>query len=590
MRPHMSAGSTYVAFFGDTVDSSASTRARVPRVRNDIWPTKNSKARAVYNGFDVHVWGGNGFNHPEVMPQWPMSEDDANAVTIVASKDPEIQVPYGYNWVAAMREGWDYEPGALGGITRRGGPGGVRPDRTILPSEFYQMALSQAARSGDGVSTASIARGHALNHANYPGYYPKDMLSLDAINAYSEEPQPTVSGRSITPIFHYYGGNYKGTPEEVWICDIYGDSFEGVAQAIEFSAPGQGMSRSKGSHIRNGWMPDSEHNCRVGNAWATLLYADPMFARMAEHLMLENSIFSPVVARGTWNLFGGYAVNMAKEPGSFWQSRSNVLPFCGAAMMWWVATNNGVYTRAVIEERLHKFFENWKAEVLDIMPKPNAANSPTTKAFEMTGGLTVTWDSWPANGNHAAGNGWVAPFSLFSMYLGHLMLVMKCSGLLEVLLRNPTTALCLSHLDRQLSFHARVAAAAPWAVRCDQNGAPAIILRSEARGGVAGDYSTIPSSVSEVLEHNPVRRSDKYWFLADGATPGVDSALQGNYSYYGRFQSAMLWWDYFAAAGTERTNARSAIEGYLASLSAYTPTVYDPVFTRHNFVQVVPAL
>ena len=299
MRPHMSAGSTYVAFLGDTPESSSTTRGRIPRVRSDLWPSKNSKSRAIYNGLDVHSWGGNGFNHPEAMPQWPLSDDEANAIAIVGPNDPEIQVPYGYNWAAAMRQGWDYEPGAIGGITRRSGPGGVRPDRTILPSEIFQMALSQSTRTGDGTSTAAMARGHALNHANYPGYYPKDMLSLDAINTYSEAPQPTISGRAIAPIFHYYGGNHQGTPQEVWICDTYGDSIEAIAQVIEFGTPGQGLNRSDGGHIRNGWMPDSEHNCRVGNAWATLLYADPMFARMAEHLMLESSIFSPVVARGS---------------------------------------------------------------------------------------------------------------------------------------------------------------------------------------------------------------------------------------------------------------------------------------------------
>jgi hypothetical protein len=54
------------------------------------------------------------------------------------------------------------------------------------------MALSQTGRIYDGQATAPMARGFALNHANYPGYYPRDMYTLDPIDQYDTTPQPTV--------------------------------------------------------------------------------------------------------------------------------------------------------------------------------------------------------------------------------------------------------------------------------------------------------------------------------------------------------------------------------------------------------------
>lgn len=597
MRPHMAAGSAFLAFFGDEPSSSTATRNRIPRTRENVRPTRNTKTRGIFGDTDITAVGGNGFFHPDVVPEWGMSENQIVATSNVAPGDPDVFNPTGYNWAAALRNGWGHEPGAHGGITRRSGPGGVRIDRTSLPSEYYQMGLTMTTRPADGASTAAMARAHAKNQANYPCYYPKSMVTLDPINTFSTDPQPTVPGRDVRPIYHYYGGTYQGAANEVWIGDEYGNGTP--SGAVEWFMPGTGTSRSTKGHVRNGWMPDSEHNVRNGAAWAALLYADPVFSRMAEHVVLESSIFSPVVAWGTWEIFGGNTAPYIADPGSFWASRSNIAPFCVATAMWWVATANGTYTRASIEERLHAFFARWKQTILDALP--STAVTASQRAYNMTGGLSVSWRSWDEGtdisdeANLRSSSGWVAQFALPGLYLGQFLLMAKSSGLLDVLKQNATSAYVLTLLEKQLEFHARWQAAAPHAIMTgkdgDNRGWPHIILREASAGAVQGDLSTVPTTITEALSYNPALRGDAYFFLRPSSTPGTNVVnMRGNLSTYGRIQAAWTWWKYFAPAGTERTAALAKIESDVALVGNYTPRYYDPGFARINFMQSVPAL
>ena len=597
MRPHMAAGSAFLAFFGAEPTSSTATRNRVPRVRESVRPAKNTKTRGIFGDTDITAAGGNGFFHPDVVPEWGMSENAIVATANVAPGDPDIFNPTGYNWVAALRNGWGHEPGSHGGITRRSGPGGVRIDRTSLPSEYYQMGLAMTTRPADGASTEAMARAHAKNQANYPCYYPKSMVTLDPINTFSTAPQPTIAGRDIRPIYHYYGGTYQGTPNEVWIGDEYGNGTP--SGAVEWFMPGSGASRSTKGHVRNGWMPDSEHNVRNGAAWAALLYADPVFSRLAEHVLLESSIFSPVVSKATWAVYGGSAAPLIADPGSFWASRSNIAPFCVAAAMWWVATNNGTYTRASIEERLHAFFADWKSTVLDQLP--STPSTASQRAYAMTGGLVVSWRSWDEGtdvsdeANLRTSSGWVAQFALPGLYLGQFMLIAKASGLLATLKQNTTSAAVLTQLEKQLEFHARWQVSAPWAIMVgkdgDNRGWPHIILRESTAGAVQSDLSTIPTTITEALGYNPAVRGDGHFFLKASATPGTTVvSVRGNLSTYGRVQAAWTWWKYFAPAGAERTAALAKIDSDMALLGAYTPTFRDPGLARINFMQTVPAL
>jgi hypothetical protein len=594
MRPHVSAGSIYLSFVGDEPESSTQTRNKIPRVRQSTRPARNAKVRFIFGDTDVTAVGGNGFFHSDVVPEIGWSQQQIDAATNVAPGDPDIHNPVGYNWEAAMRNGWGYEPGAHGGITRRSGPGGVRVDRTSLLSEFYQMGLTMTTRPADGASTSAMARAHARNQANYPGYYPKDMLTLDPINTYSASPQPTIVGRDIKPVFHYYNGsNYEGIPSEIWIGDEYGNGT--TSYLAEWMMPGTGLNKSTKGFVRNGWMPDSEHNVRNGSAWATLLYADPVFSRMAEHMVLESSLFSPIVSKGTWEIFGPNAAPYIADPGSFWSSRSNIAPFIVASMMWWVATNNGTYTRAVIEERLHAFFARWKQTVLDVLPSTPATASHV--AYNMTGGLSVSWGTWSEgtdlteNANLKNGSGWIASFGIPGQYLGHFLLTAKISGLLDVLKQNTTSAFVLNLLEKQLEFHAKFQVSVPWAVSVANSGLPNLVLRDSTQGAVQSDISTVPSTLQQTIAVNPAPRPDAYFFLKPSATPGVSPvSLRGNVATYGRIQAAWIWWKYFAPVGSERNAGIAKIQSDMNLLGLYTPTFYNATFSRINYLQDVPAL
>lgn len=598
MRPLVAAGGAHVVCFGDEPASSAATRNRIPRAKNDLWPSANVKIRGIYNGEDFHLAdksavSGNGNAHPDVMPKWALSKDQAMALSNVAPGDPEVSSPNGWNWYNAMHVGWGYEPGALGGITRRSGPGGVRMDRTGLPNEIYQMALMSATRLGDGASTEEMAKNFALNCANYPTHYPKSMTTLDAINLCSPDPQPTVPGRDVWPVQHYYGGAIEGDPGEIWIFDTYGNGHEPISQAVEQSMPGLGsaMTTAKG-HVRNGWAPDTEHNNRVGAAYASLLFADPVFTRLNEHALLETSM-APIISRTTWAVFGPAEgpnpdPSTAGNHGIFWNSRSNVLPFIHYTLMWWVASAQGVYTRAQIEERMLRTFARWKADVIDITPAPSAATTPSAKVAALAGGLTARWSNWDSQYNYNPGSGWVVDYGLYSLYQMNFLVLAKTSGLLAILMADSAANATITRLLKLQELNARMFAAAPWA---STNDGPSLLLRSQAQGAVESDLSTMPTTLEQVLAHNPPNRSDEYWFLKAGATPGSSApALTTNYAGFSRMSMARMWWDMFAPAGAERTAALSAIDGHIRTFSDYRPIVRDPCFVRFNFAQVIPAL
>lgn len=606
MRPWMAAGSTYVAMFGDEPQASTNTRNRIPRVDASLWISKNTKVRSIYGGDDVHLYdpnyGGNGNAHPEIMPQWPMSKTAAEAITTVVQHDTEILYGVqGYNWINALRVGWGYEPGALGGITRRGGPGGQRMDRSLLPSEIAQMALTQAQRVNDNQPTEPMARGYALNHANYPCYYPTSMTTLDAANHFSSAvqfPNAGVAGGDVLPVFHYYGNQegLSGQPNAVWIGDTYGPPPGPVEQVIEWGNPSTGAARSTHpGHVRNGWTPDSEHVNRMGAAWATLQYADPMFARMAEHLMLENQMMWSGLAKTS---YAGHDTtpNLIAQCWNISHSRTAILPFAGAAMAWWSATTAGVYKRSEIEAKIHA----WAAlHAADLRANFTATTTNAThRAFAMTGGLPVTWKTWSANGNYAAGSGWVATIGIYTVYLSQWLMILKSSGLWAALRTNATTATWLDDMVRQIEFVGRMTAAAPWAVAsAGAFDAPSFILRSAAAGGVQATIDTVPTSVADCITHNPALRGDALWFLkaADisGATPAEASGSGGgsfNYAGWARLQIAHTYWAYFAPAGSDRTAGLAQIETRISALRGYSVTVYDAGFTRFNSPQAIPAL
>jgi len=306
--------------------------------------------------------------------------------------------------------------------------------------------------------------------------------------------------------------------------------------------------------------------------------------------MFESNLMNPVLIKG-WNLYNEPPSSAIVDAGGlWWTSRSNVLPFCTATMMWWVASNNGVYTRRQIENQIHAFFAKWKADIRDRLPTTAAATTPGQRAFALTGGMSVTWESWTAgSGNPDTDSGWVAHVGLGKAYCGQLMMLLKTSGMLEVLMQNPTTALCLNDLIRQQEFNARMVVGAPWALMAI-NLSPRIILRRASKGAKQTDLTTIPGTVAEVLSYNPSPRSDAYWFLPADGVPGVTPyPVDHDPSGFTRIQSAKCWWDLYAPAGAERSAAKATIAARMAVIQDYTPLVYNPGFVRFNSPQTIPA-
>jgi hypothetical protein len=174
--------------------------------------------------------GGNGNAHPYVMPRWALSRQAMlNLADNLPTQDPELVIGNGIrNWESALSYGWDYEPGNYGGVTNRGGPGGIRGDRTSLPSEALQLFLREpdGARAHDGAKHQDLASSFIRNTWNYGTYRHAGSAKLEPIDALTFPfPAPLLSSGDNPPAIlaaaYYNRGNtvFENpalTPNAVW--------------------------------------------------------------------------------------------------------------------------------------------------------------------------------------------------------------------------------------------------------------------------------------------------------------------------------------------------------------------------------------
>jgi hypothetical protein len=107
---------------------------------------------------------------------------------------------------------------------------------------------------------------------------------------------------------------------------------------------------------------------------------------MYEHMgMFESNLMVKNLVLGRYNYYNDNPALYIADPSIGFGSRSNILPLAMATMMWWVSTENGVYTRSELESKFHTLLGTWKREILDNIPAMTGATTPTQRGYKLTG-------------------------------------------------------------------------------------------------------------------------------------------------------------------------------------------------------------
>jgi hypothetical protein len=532
MRRHVCVGMALPIYLGGTPLTSLATRNHLPRAKTGAlsMPGWAGKSRSAVNGAEMLIvasgnTGGNGNAHPYVMPRWALSRQAMLALgNNLPTQDPHLVVGNGVrNWESALSYGWDYEPGNHGGITNRGGPGGIRGDRATVPSEFLQMFLREpdGARAHDGAKHQDLAHAFVRNTWNYGTYRHSGGASLKPIDALSFPfAAPLLStGSNPSPLLaaaYYNRGNAtfenpNETPNAVWTLDSYGEN--------DGSQWADSVNPLDNRHPTAGWNPDSEHSHRLTGCFAAWMYADPLYARMQAFLMTENAMEYPAIHEGvgpdSYYPFG-FSYAATDEFPAF--SRSTVLRFSNLLAAWASASDNGPTTRAQYEGRVRAMALHIQRQYRDTMPADD--NTPARLGWHRFG-TRIVFD---------ATLGWCMSFPIYTQYVAEFLLMSRAFGMTQALLTEGTAAerTACQYLFDQWTLH--ISQVEQWMVRCPWrvgatgSGELLLPMRSPTQGAVQGSVATIPTTWDAIAGYagaNP--RSDGAWHVGTNDQRNTDA-------------------------------------------------------------------
>jgi hypothetical protein len=522
MRRHVCAGMALPIYLGATPVTSLATRNYLPRAKVGqlAMPGWAGKSRSAVNGAEMLLLasgntGSNGNAHPYVMPRWPLSRQSMLGLGAnLPTSDPNLVVGNGVrNWESALIYGWDYEPGNYGGVTNRGGPGGIRGDRASVPPEFLQMYLREpdGVRLHDGAKHTDLVFGFVRNTWNYGAYRHSGAARIKPIDSltfpFTAPLLTTGSNPAPSLVAAYYNrGNATfesstESPNAVWTLDSYSES--------DGSQWADGVNPLDNRHPTAGWNPDSEHSNRLTGCFAAWIYADPLYSRMQEFLMSENAMEYPAIHEGigadSYIPFGlAYAAD-SEFPGF---SRSNVLRFSNLLGAWASASEKGNFTRAKCESRIRAMALHITRQYRDLMP----ADDNTVDR--------LAWHRYATNIVFDDTFGWCMNFPIYTQYVAEFLLMARAFGLTQVLLNEGTTTekQACKYLIDQWTLH--ISQVEQWMVRCPWkvgatgSGSLLLPMRSPAQGAVNGNVSSVPVSWDAIEANagaNP--RSDGVWHV-----------------------------------------------------------------------------
>jgi hypothetical protein len=385
----------------------------------------------------------NGHLHFHLSMDWPQTSGSTSGWTSLDSFCPPL-TGVTYTGEGARRRpgiisGYKYEPGSISMHTWHTGPGGLRFDRWMLPTQFaYYNSNENWVRPRDNSQIKDHIDGFGFAYFNQSCHYLKDVKTFEPAIKTKDD----IESKQFRDT--YYGQNT-------------GDDFNKISlRAMTQSGYNDGtiwpnfgydkLGPSGGRRFWNGWNIDNQHTHQQPGIW-TYALGSPMHlvanknltdaARMCSISQTLASVFydgqmtPPSTSVKLWPTYG---------VGGLWRT----IAFRLSAIMWqWLNSVNSSssafgYSRPLVDSLLVDEFAAFKTYIVDAT-NSNAPTSPWHMGVKNFGQpiecVLSDIDNlyYPTIINNPIG-----------MYCGQLMIIMKQTGFWNYLRTNiPNASACL---------------------------------------------------------------------------------------------------------------------------------------------------
>jgi hypothetical protein len=385
-------------------------RARTSDLKNKFYSgveadfIRPSLAKRIYtaNGTEPYLDGYtnlDGYNHMYQIDQWPKATGSTEDQPLDAFNQPLAS--NGNHSYFQQVNGWSYEPGSKSGHEYQTGPGGVRFDRSVIPSLYALWATNPNGRRLKGnVLYQDMFDAHALAFFNHPMFYFRDVQNFTGIpdNEIVRDGGCLWNQRGA-----YYGGTGGKGPD--FTVDMRGVN----AGASTSSGALSGNRDLKGNLYWNGYLPDFLHGYH-NPGWAALLTNDPIFAIAAKH---------------NYNALSLAQLDEQTDPHNDYQyfgNRQYAWRLVNRTMAWKLASGNEAgHDRAQLENMmrvgLESIYDNWYIPTYE---KP--ITEPRYKLMKALGVTTAD------DGSRYSLNG-----AGLMYYLADTVILMKQTGLWSIM-------------------------------------------------------------------------------------------------------------------------------------------------------------
>ena len=378
------------------------TRPRASSKKNRYFPgltadgLRPSSAKGHYSVLSCEplITGGYGRNSMNGLaniygaPRWPLP---------YAPYSPAVKDPYlatnefnrggGSAFGAAWLEGWDYEPGSYSTHNWYTGPGGPRFDRCVIPSVVALWSSQpNGRRLQDNVPHRDWLDGWAMAYFNHGNHWVRDVRTMALMDSREVMFKPWgLTG-------NYYGGGAVG-PRTI---RINGNQRDGTTAA---------NGDRNGNIWANGWARDALHSyCSAG--WIALLLNSPMHAIGSRFDVANQMMMSGDPGRG-----------IREE----YMVRSQAWRWLHYVMAWKLASRHPL---GLAREDVEGSFVEHLEQIYREIYVPQVVDKKDDPYFNGLRNL-----GQPMINNDSDGNAWVGQGGGLGYYMGHVLQLMKQTGM-----------------------------------------------------------------------------------------------------------------------------------------------------------------
>lgn len=412
LRPHACIGQTLIHESRRPRDNPNRNRFPV-RVSEDTLMPSLAKARGTCNPsepMDGPTYQQDSLGHMHFMPQWPLSKNDRAWAAQARADDPHMWDPatisplnYPFQWW-----GWDDEPASRSGRSVYDQRGGPRFERSCLPSIYMWYATKpDGVRMAGNVPLRDMAHAWRRAQHNMGARYLEN--SPDWIPAWTNADAEVGNLGLLNTA--YYGNGPIVNPTKVLNVPIAG------AQANY----DDGQRGPTGRLVSNGraWDPLHFYNHSAVDA---LMFNDPVNAIMSRHDY-----------RMIWACsIGGRGPN----GGADFLVRTHAWRILAYTMAWLMGSKHPMgIQQASIEARMKLEWEGdtWAIYKRAILDNEQSFEMKTLRGFGQRGNVYDYGNKDPNNGPITIAQGVKSASGTLGMYMGHALLLMKYSGLWDVM-------------------------------------------------------------------------------------------------------------------------------------------------------------